>query len=323
MYGDEMPDSAERPAATGAVSPNFLIIGAEKAGTTFLHDALQRHTDVFMPPEEIPFFEDPDYGEPGALQEFSKLFQPGAGKRAIGLMRPNYLHKPECPARIHKHFPDAKLIVMLRDPVERAISAYNHNVLNRFAPLRRPESGIRAIIDQRLQERYPRSQEVIEFGFYYRDLKRYLELFPREQILVMLMEDLRSDAHLVQRRALQFLGLDTAHVPPLPRGRVNEGEYAMARLALLRLRSRLLYRYNDERTRLWRKQRVGRASAFALACIERVARRLQRTDVANNGEVVSPQLRRRLAELYIDDTLRLEKLLGLDLSHWWTRRALA
>src|SRR5690348_3927297 len=132
MYGDEMPDSPEPPAAAGAVSPNFLIIGAEKAGTTFLHQALRLHGDVFMPSDEIPFFEDPDYGAPGAWQEFSKLFEPGAGKRAIGLMRPNYLHKPECPARIHKHFPDAKLVVMLRDPVERAISAYNHNVLNRF-----------------------------------------------------------------------------------------------------------------------------------------------------------------------------------------------
>ena len=318
-----MPDSVELLAAVDAISPNFLIIGAEKAGTTFLHKALQRHTDVFMPPDEIPFFEDPDYGAPGALQEFLKLFHAGAGKPAIGLRRPNYLHKPECPARIHKHFPDAKLIVMLRDPVERAISAYYHYVLNCFLPLRRPDSGIPAIIDQSLQKRYPRSREVIEFGFYYRDLHRYLELFPRQQILVVLMEDLRSDANLVQRRALQFLGLETKHVPPLRLGKVNEGEYAMARLALLRLRTRLLCRYNSERTRLWRKERVGRASSLVLAGIDRIARRLQRMDVANNGEMVSPELRRRLAEHYIDDTLRLEKLLGLDLSHWWTKRALA
>jgi hypothetical protein len=323
MFGDEMPDSPEPPEGASAVRPNFLIIGAEKAGTTFLHEALRSHADIFMPPGEVPFFEDPDYGAPDAQRKFSRLFEPGAGKRAIGLKRPNYLHKPECPARIRQHCPDAKLVVMLRDPVERAISAYYHYVLNCFVPLRRPDSGIAAILDRRVQKHYPRSREVIEFGFYHRDLQRYLALFPRQQILVMLMEDLRTDATVVQHRVLQFLGVDAAHAPVLPSGKINEGEYAMPRLALLRLRSRLLYRYDDHRTRLWPKERVGRAASIALAGIERIDRRLRRAAVGNNGELVSPEVRRRLAEHYIDDTVQLEKLLGIDLSHWWTKRALA
>src|SRR6185312_2110687 len=323
VYGDEMPDSPEPPAAACAVRPNFLIIGAEKAGTTFLHEALRRHRDVFMPPGEVPFFEDPDHSAPDALRQFSRLFEPGFGKRAIGLKRPNYLHKPECPARIRQYCPDARLIVMLRDPVERAISSYYHYIRNGFVPLRHPDSGLAAIIAQGFQKRYPRSREVIDFGFYCRDLKRYLELFPRRQILILLMEDLSTNAYLLQHRTLHFLGLNPAQTRPLPPGKVNEGEYAMPRLVLQRLKSRLLHRYNDERTRLWRKQRVGRAASLALACIERVDRRLRQTSIANNGELVSPELRRRLAEHYIDDTLQLEKLLGLDLSHWLTKRVLA
>lgn len=306
----------------GPVRPNFLIIGTQKAGTTFLQEAIRFHTDVFMPPGEVPFFQDPDYGAPDAVSKFSTLFEPGIGKRAIGLKRPNYLHQPECPTRIREHCPDAKLVIMLRDPVERAISAYYHSVLNCFAPLRHPNRGIPAILAGHIQTRYPRSQEVVEFGFYYRDLQRYLALFPRQQILIMLFEDLCADPALAQHRVLQFLGLDTARAPPLPPGKVNEGVYAMPRLAVLRLRSRLLYRYSNGRTRLWPEDQVGRAARFALACTERVDRRLRRMAATSNSEPVCLEVRRSLAKHYIDDTLQLEKLLGINLSHWWTKRAL-
>lgn len=103
--------------------PNFLIIGAQKSATTFLLRCLREHPDVFVPSGEIPFFEDPDYSQ-GDIESFARLFARGCHKKAVGLKRPNYLHKPECPERIHRHIPSARLIVILRDPIERAISAY-------------------------------------------------------------------------------------------------------------------------------------------------------------------------------------------------------
>jgi hypothetical protein len=314
--------SGGRTSTAGAkavpVRPNFLIIGAEKAGTTFLQETIQLHPEVFMPPGEVPFFEDPDYSAPDAASNFSKLFEPAIGKRAIGLKRPNYLHKPECPARIHEYCPAARLIIVLRDPVERAISAYYHSVLNCFAPLRHPNWGIPAILAGRVRARYPRSQEVVDFGFYYRDLQRYLALFPRQQILIIFFEDLCADPAFTQRRVFQFLGVDTARVPPLPSGKVNEGVYAMPRLALLRLKNRLVYRYSNGRTRLWPKGELGQAAQLALACIERMDRQLRRRTARKNTGSVSLEVKRRLADHYIDDTRQLEALLGVNLSHWQT-----
>jgi hypothetical protein len=314
---------APRATTSRALRLNFLIIGAEKAGTTFLHQMLLAHGDVYMPPGEIPFFEDPDYHAPGAAAMFARMFEPGGDKRVVGLKRPNYLHKPECPARIREHCPDAKLVVMLRDPVERAISAYYHRVLYRFAPLRHANWGIPAILAGRLQGRYPRSREVVDFGFYHRELQRYLDLFPRRQILITLFEDLCADPEFVQTQVLQFLGLDVSRQPRLPAGKINEGEYALRRLALLRLKGSLLYDYTDGGTRLRPRQSVGRAARWALTCIGGLDRKLQALLTGHKGESACLEVRRGLAERYIDDVRQLENLLDVDLSSWCTKKLMA
>jgi hypothetical protein len=96
----------------------------------------------------------------------------------------NYLHKPECPERIHRHIPHAKLIVVLRDPVDRAVSAYYHQVKMGFAPLKSVNRGLLEIIYAGHTERYRRSAEVIGYGFYHKQLRCYLEFFRIEQMLV-------------------------------------------------------------------------------------------------------------------------------------------
>jgi Sulfotransferase domain len=164
---------------TSVCIPTFYIIGSAKCGTTFLQDALREHPEVFMPADETPFFEDPDYLE-STSQTLSDIFSEARDKQLLGIKRPTYLHKMEVPGRIKKVAPHAKLIAILRNPITRAISAYFHNMRYGFVPPIDPNDGIRSIIDGSMQATYPRSDEVLDFGFYYRDLMHYLDFFDRD-----------------------------------------------------------------------------------------------------------------------------------------------
>src|SRR3954453_11545774 len=106
--------------------PSFVVIGAQKSASTFLQTCLADHPDVFMPKGELAFFESPDY-ERATLTDLRRLFE-GRLERRLGFKRPNYLCKPEVPARLAKDLPDALLLSVLRKPLDRAISAYFHYI---------------------------------------------------------------------------------------------------------------------------------------------------------------------------------------------------
>jgi len=126
----------------------FAIIGAQKSATTFVQRCLQAHPNVFLPSGELAAFEDPDYASFDA-EAFDEHFAAGRNVNAIGLKRPNYLHQADVPTRLYRHLPHAKLIVVLRDPIHRAISAYFHQVRHGFAPAKEINTGLLAILDGR------------------------------------------------------------------------------------------------------------------------------------------------------------------------------
>ena len=121
--------------------PNFVIIGAQKSASTFLQVCLSEHPDVFMPPGETPFFESPDY-ENSDISRLESLFN-NRSESKLGIKRPSYIGKPEVPKRIEYHLPDAKLIAVLRNPIDRAVSAYFHYINNGFIPCINLEKGAR------------------------------------------------------------------------------------------------------------------------------------------------------------------------------------
>ena len=87
--------------------PRFLIIGAQKAGSTFLHETLRQHPSLFLPRYETPIFEDPFY-QAGAVQsELGRILAPARPDQKPGIKRPDYLGRPECPARLARHRRDA------------------------------------------------------------------------------------------------------------------------------------------------------------------------------------------------------------------------
>lgn len=142
-----------------------------------------------MPNRETPFFESADY-ETSDKGELESIFE-GRTEKCLGIKRPNYIVKAEVPSRIQQDLPDAKLIAVLRNPIERAISAYFHNIKYGFLPPLDIEIGMRKLLlDPSYSLKYKRAPEIIEFGFHYKYLTQYSQYMDNNQLLLFLHEDI-------------------------------------------------------------------------------------------------------------------------------------
>lgn len=295
--------------------PNFLIIGAQKSASTFIHTCLAEHPEVFMPLDEIPYFEDPDFHQT-KQEQFEQLFRSVNGEKAIGIKRPNYLTKPECPARIKALIPNARLIAVLRHPVERAVSAYFHYVNNGFIPPALLEKSMTKLLDGEYAKTYPKAQEILDYGFYYKHLKNYLSLFDREQMLILFHEEITKNNLEEMQKTYRFLEIDDAYVPRQLNSRPQAVIYSIPRLRVLRLRNERLYTYNADRTRLYVRQQQGALDKVVCRTIDAVDHFFLSRVFSNKKPVLSDELRRRLYRLYEEDINGLETLLNVNLKRW-------
>ena len=189
--------------------PNFFIVGAPRSGTTSLYVYLKGHPDVFMPPEwkEPGYFISWDYQLPERVtneRDYLGLFARADGKRAIGEATPLYLYDPRAPSRIKAAVPHAKIIMLLRDPIDRA---YSHYLL-----------GVRTGAEQRsfytavTDELGPALKSIeatwpfyVQIGLYYEQVKRYLDTFGSAQVRIYLFDDLEKDPLELMKDICNFL----------------------------------------------------------------------------------------------------------------------
>ncbi len=188
--------------------PNFLIIGAPKAASTWLADCLRDHPDVFMAEiKEIRFFS--RHYDKG-LEWYATHFADWAGEKAVGEATPGYIDGPDVPERIKETLGDVKLIASLRHPVDRAYSAFWHYASRGVIPL---EADFRAHFAETLHKT----------GHYYAHLNRYFEMFPRESILVMIYEeDIAKNPKMGIASCLKFLDVDPNLIPDTVNRRSNK-----------------------------------------------------------------------------------------------------
>jgi hypothetical protein len=180
--------------------PDFLVIGAMKAGTTSLHHYLGAHPQVFMPKvKELDFFTKElswSRGWDWYRRQFSAA---GAGIQVVGEASTSYTKYPRyqgAPERIAHHLPNARLIYLVRDPFERIRSHYQHNVA--IGQEERP-----------IDEALARNHVYLDYSRYAAQIERYLEYFDRSQCLLVTSEDLRSRREETMRTVFKFLEVDT------------------------------------------------------------------------------------------------------------------
>jgi hypothetical protein len=199
------------------VLPNFLVIGAQKAGTGWLARNLAQHPDVCLIDREIHYFNLERHYDRGIVW-YEQFFSPGDGKLWVGEKTPNYLwvtpnkisskfgnHLPNVHKNLYEALPNAKLIVVLRNPVERAISALNHyRRQGQISPLDRVDDILLGK-KQHLAEMFG----ILSMGYYYRHIKAYFDCFDPSQLLILIFEeDIAIDPAIALKKVCNFLEID-------------------------------------------------------------------------------------------------------------------
>jgi len=272
--------------------PNFVVIGVAKGGTTSLHHYLRQHPEIWVYPEKwTNFFWSEGTAEGrksvATFEEYERLFADGAHAKAIGEISNQYMNSATAAARIRHDLPHVRLIVSLRNPVERAWSDY----LNRIRILR----GAPATFEEAIAP----GQPCLEWGFYYPRLKRFLDLFPREQLHVMLYEDFAADPRRTLRELFTFLDVDPDVAIDVST-KYNPGGVPRS-MALHRVLLPSIIAAQKLIPRRWRGTGV---LGKLLAKTYRAAPKLP------------DELRAQLRERYREDILKTAELIGRDLSAW-------
>jgi hypothetical protein len=283
--------------------PDFLVIGAYKSGSTALHEALQAHPQVFVPARKGPSFfafdgvEEPDRPlPPGTVrrwEDYRALFDPAPADSLCGEVSPEYLANPRAAGRIRERVPDARLVAILRNPVERAFSDYLMYVRDGLEP----EADFGRALDAQEKRRHAAAPTgyYVETGFYGRQLRPYFEAFPRERIQVHLFEDFAADPAAVLRSLFTFLGVDPAQ-GEAPERAVNVSGVPRNAVVAAAVRG-------------------GRRLAPLLPA---PVRRRAKATLARGLDrpALAPEHRRRLVELYREDVAELERVLDRPLDRW-------
>jgi hypothetical protein len=296
--------------------PNFLVIGAAKAGTSSLFSYLGQHPDVFISGTKEPNYfavagTHVNFTGPGDriinetsvtdLRLYEGLFRSARGEAAIGEASTLYLYLPTAPPRIRQMQPGMRLIAILREPAERAYSSYLHMARDGREPVASFEDALKEE-DARVEANWEPLWHYTRLGFYYGQLKRYYDLFPPEQIRVCLYDDFERNPGDVVRSLFSFLGVDPSFEPDMS---VRHKVAGTPRSAALHA---LLSQPNPAKSvakRLLPNALRGRLYAA-----------LMRSNIVPHKEELCPETRDALRRLYAADVERLACLIRRDLSEW-------
>lgn len=285
---------------------NFLSLGVAKSGSTWLADKLRLHPQIYIPNEKTIYYfnqfreksSKPNLKHKRPFQWYHSFFKNSTPKQITGEIAPEYFIQENCAKDIFNYNPNIKLLVTLRNPIQRAYSQY----------IFRQQIG---------RSNYPSFEAAIrDFPFllgtslYFKHLKRYFDIFPRESIKVMFYDDLRNNIREYYREVLSFLGVKEYY----PVGLEIKTNVTME------VRSKLLGKLMTS-IDLYLKHRPNlqyvRDSMHHLG-LHKIAKAISR---ANKKSILvksqlGDDLEYRLREFFLEDINNLEELLKKDLSHW-------
>lgn len=272
--------------------PGAVCIGFPRSGTTWLHETLQAHPQVHLSPtmKELHFFDlYYDRGLAWYREEFA-----AAGHGAIGVdVTPSYVFSAEALERLSVDLPDARLLVMLRFPVDRLVSGFLH---------RQQTKNYKGSFEAYLEER----PVVLERMRYSTQLVPWIEAIGRSAMHFELLEDVRADPGSCLGRLAAFLGIDPEAFPA--------GAGTSAANASFSPRAPRLYATALRVQRGLRGRNADGVASFAKRL--GVQRLLGRSRASGGAVAMTPPTRARLERIALREADDLEALLGIDLSRW-------
>jgi hypothetical protein len=291
-----------------------VIIGAAKSASTWLQLTLRQHPAVYMPGDETAFFEDPYYRE-GDLGPVYSALQAAPADALIGIKCPNYLCTPQCAPRLARHLPRARLIAILRNPVDRAISQYYHLIRSGQFPVLSADEAFSRYLAGHYDPPYAQ-QIVMDFGRYGMGVENFRRAFPPEQLLILTDLDMRAGPAEVFGRACRFLGIEPIPIPmhgSVPR---NQGVYYLPLLTFIQWMNHHGQTYDPASGLVALRPGMLGWAARNLARFGSRLSALSRTFVSSQEPAVSAKTRAALLDFYLPDIIRLEGMTNMDLSAW-------
>jgi len=292
--------------------PNFIIIGAMKAATTSLYTYLKQHPDIFMTKVKEPMFfnnfnQITDFKVLGnkskkvnSLLDYFSMFSSVENESAIGEASPAYIYNEKAPYLIKEHLTDVKIIAILRQPTDRAYSNFLHTKRADRENVNSFEQAIN-IEKERISDNWSPLYHYIQKGFYSVQLKRYYNLFPKENIKVYLFEDVVKNPKETLKDIFKFLNVDeNIEIDVSKKSNVSGTPKGILGFILKKMRY-----YN-----LMPK--------FAISdYLPTVMVNLLFKSVYKDAEKLDSVLRKELTDKYYrEEILKLEKLIDKDLSNW-------
>lgn len=288
--------------------PDFVCIGAMRCGTTTLWDMLRLNDRVYLPQtKELHYFDNRNGVFDAGLDAYAEHFKDAREDQLVGEFTPSYLYLPEVCQRMYQCVPEAKLLVILRDPVERAWSHYQYAVRGGHEALRfdqavdvEPDRLAKGDLETRIMFSY------VDRGRYAQQLQRFADAFSRKQLCILFLEELKTDPQKAIKQVNEHLGLDALTLPAAEQTHRNKAA-SMPRNLHWHAR--------------WRK--VQKFSWSGSTPVHRGARRLADAALRWNMTNATPQLpidlRDRLDEIYRPCNEQLADWLGRPLP-WQTKR---
>lgn len=291
--------------------PDFFIVGAPRSGTTALFKHLGRHPQIFVPRVKEPLYFGADQELPSdqrrmSLEEYLALFADAGDAVRVGEGSTAYLYSRTAASEIRDFSPDARIIIMLRDPIAVMHAQHSGMVWAGYEPIMDFSTALEA---QDRERRLP-DRRRSRHGAYYRDIVdfadhvgRYFDTFGRERVHIILFDDWAADTPTAYRKTLEFLEVDPSFVPELGVENPNR-----------RVRSARLHELIAEPPPALQRAARGVVPVPARRKIQRLLTTLN-TRVAPR-EPLDPVLAARLRAEFAPEIERLSTLIGRDLSAW-------
>lgn len=291
--------------------PTFIGIGAPKAGTTWLSNALDDHPEICMSEQKEPDYF--GYMYPGHSQEwYEGLFACAATPTAVGEFSTGYLADPEAAGRIAADLPDVKLLVVLRNPVSQLYSHYWHLQRQNFHRWngRAGETPFEEAL--LLYE-----DLLVRPALYAEHLERWLGHFPRERFLIHLFEDIKADPGRVLAATYAFVGADPEWRPRTVEDKGSSARQGTApRNALAARLGGRFYAALNQHAYMPLKRAVGEERAMAIKDRLQVRAVLEAVFRKKGYPPMAPAVRSQIIERFVEPNRRLGKMIGRNLDHW-------
>ncbi|SHM59210.1 sulfotransferase family protein [Gracilibacillus kekensis] len=282
--------------------PDFFIVGAAKSGTTSLYEYLKKHPTIYLPENKEPhFFGDKKPSEifVDNKEAYYKLFCHAPENSVIGEASTSYLYSEKAAMDIKKFNPNGKIIILLRNPVDRAYSMYRHQVRDGFET-NTFEKGLE-LEKERIYKGMPYGYHYFEGGLYYRQIKNYLNVFGPENVKIIIFEEFKETPIKVLKEIFAYLNVKDINIDKIRVYNVSNKPISY------KLQS-FLVQYHPVKSIL----KIVLPSPFR----KKIKSLILKKNMTSSYDKISDTTRKYLIHRYSDDIKKVEKILKRDLSVW-------